>query len=332
VVNSSQPQIPINFTAYGDESDPGPYPIPLSAPVEGGAQSTGDRHVLSVDTSNKILYELYSAYPQATQWDAACGAKFDLTSNAMRPDGWTSTDAAGLPVFAGLVRYEEVCVKKQITHAVRFTVVNSQRAYIWPARHYASSSTDPNRPPMGLRFRLKASFDTSGFSEPAKVILAALKKHGMIMADNGSNWYITGAPDDRWDDNALGELKSVTGSNFEAVLTVDSNGDPIYPSGFIADKPGQSFAPKNLLEIAPNPFCLRTSLRFAGLGTAPFRLTVFDNQGRVVQTWQNKNIVGKDLVAWDGTDASGKALEAGVYFVQLRAHGKVFRRQVVLIK
>jgi hypothetical protein len=217
-VGSGEPSVPINFTAYGDESDPGPYPVPLGAPVEGGSASDGDRHVLAVDTDACKLYELYRAFPQSDHWDADSGAVFDLRSDALRPLGWTSADAAGLPIFPGLARYDEV-TGGQINHALRFTVARTQKGYILPATHYASSSTDPNRPPMGLRLRLKASFDISHYTGEARVVLVALKKYGMIVADNGSNWYISGASDPRWDDNDLNQLKTVPGSAFEAVDT-----------------------------------------------------------------------------------------------------------------
>lgn len=217
-VPGTQPKVAINFTAYGDESDAGPYPIPTTAPIEGGASSDGDRHVLAVDTSNCILYELYRAFPTSAGWNADSGTKWDLRSNALRPDYWTSTDAAGLPVLPGLVRYDEVAAGA-INHAIRFTVQRSQKAFIHPATHYASSSTDANRPPMGLRLRLKKDFDISGFTGQARVILEALKKYGMIVADNGSNWYITGAADTRWNDDNLGQLKTIPGSAFEAVET-----------------------------------------------------------------------------------------------------------------
>jgi hypothetical protein len=229
VVLDSQPDIPIVYTEYGAESDPGPFPIPLDAPIEGGPASTGDRHTIAVDKDNYMLYELYHADPQSDHWEAGSGVDFDLTVNEDHNEGWTSADAAGLPIFPGLVRYEEVYIKGEVNHAIRMTVSQSQRKYIWPARHFASSSTDPNQPPMGLRFRLKVEFDISGFSEPVQVILRAMKKHGLIVADNGSDWFISGAPDPRWDDDVLGELKSITGSAFEAVLTVDEDGNIIYP-------------------------------------------------------------------------------------------------------
>lgn len=219
VVSGTQPRVPINYTAYGDESDPGPYPVPANAPIEGGPNSGGDRHVLVIDRDNWKLYELYRAFPitSGSSWNADCGAVFDLNSNALRPAGWTSADAAGLPIFPGLVRYDEVFEQGVIAHALRFTVQNSRRAYVSPARHYASSNTSPNLPPMGMRVRLKASFSISGFSPAMQVILRAMKKYGMIVADNGSNWYFSGAPDPRWNDDELSTLKTIKGSNFEVV-------------------------------------------------------------------------------------------------------------------
>jgi hypothetical protein len=217
VVSGAQARVPITFTDYGDESDPGPYPVPLNAPVEGGPNSTGDRHVIVIDRDNWKLYELFSAFPTPTGWSAAGGAVFDLNSNALRPAGWTSADAAGLPIFPGLVRYDEVFGQKEIAHALRFTVQRTRRAYVSPARHFASSDTNPNLPPMGMRVRLKASFDISSFSPAMQVILRALKKYGMFVADNGSNWYINGAPDPRWNDDELSTLKRLKGSDFEVV-------------------------------------------------------------------------------------------------------------------
>lgn len=217
VSSLGQAGVPVAFE-YDDESDAGPYPIPTTAPIEGGASSTGDRHVIAVDSATCTLYELYSAYPSASGWRAGSGAKFDLRSNTLRPDYWTSADAAGLPILPGLVRYDEVAAGA-IRHALRFTVSNTQKAFIHPATHYASSSTSASRPPMGLRLRLKASYDTSRFTGQSRVIVEALKRYGMIVADNGSNWFITGASDTRWDDDDLRQLKSVPGSAFEAVET-----------------------------------------------------------------------------------------------------------------
>jgi hypothetical protein len=217
VVSGSQGRVQINFNAYGDQSDPGPYPVPPNAPIEGGAGGTGDRHVIVIDRDNWKLYELYSAFPSGAGWTAASGAVFDLNSNALRPAGWTSADAAGLPIFPGLVRYDEVFGLKEITHALRFTASRTRRAYVLPARHFASSNTDPNLPPMGMRVRLKSSFNVGGFSPAMQVILRALKKYGMILADNGSNWYVSGAPDPRWSDDELNTLKALKGSDFEVV-------------------------------------------------------------------------------------------------------------------
>lgn len=219
VVSSSQAPVPINFVAYGDESDPGPYPIPANAPIEGGSGSTGDRHVLVIDRDAWKLYEMGRAFPinNGASWNADCGALFDLNSNALRPAGWTSADAAGLPIFPGLVRYDEVIEQGFIGHALRFTVQNTRHAYVSPARHYASSSTNPNLPPMGMRVRLKGSVDISSFSPAMQVILRAMKQYGMMVADNGSNWYVSGAPDPRWSDSDLHNLGLIKGSDFEVV-------------------------------------------------------------------------------------------------------------------
>jgi len=219
VVSGSQPKVPLNWTAYGDESDPGPYPIPADAPIEGGPNSTGDRHVLVIDRDNWMLYELGYAFPinDGASWNANCGAIFDLNSNALRPAGWTSADAAGLPIFPGLVRYDEVFEQQEIKHAIRFTASITRRAYVSPARHWASSNTSVNRPPMGMKVRLKAGFNISGFTPAMQVILRAMKKYGMILADNGSNWYFSGAPDMRWSDDELNQLKTLKGSDFEVV-------------------------------------------------------------------------------------------------------------------
>ena len=232
-VPGTQTKYPATFL-YWDESDPGPYAVPLNAPIEGGSQSNGDRHAISVDKDNCILYELYRAFPQTASWQADSGAIFDLKSHLLRPATWTSADAAGLPIFPGLVRYDEV-LAGEIRHAIRFTVPQTRRAFIWPARHYASSLTGTQYPPMGQRLRLKAGFDISGFSPANQVILRALKKYGMILADNGSAWYISGAPDDRWNNTDLHALGSVLGSNFEAVdessLIIDPNSGQARQSG-----------------------------------------------------------------------------------------------------
>ncbi len=217
LVPGNQKRVPVSFE-YADESDPGPYPIPPDAPIEGGQNSDGDRHVLVIDKDNWMLYEMWNSHKEANgSWKCGSGAIFDLKSNKLRPDGWTSADAAGLPIFPGLVRYDEVVEQKVITHALRFTIVHSRRAYVPPARHFASRSNDPNLPPMGMRVRLKSSFNIASFPAADRVILTALKRYGMIVADNGSDWFLSGAPDPRWNDDELNLLKRVHGSDFEVV-------------------------------------------------------------------------------------------------------------------
>jgi hypothetical protein len=222
VVPGTQPAVEVQFD-YDGESDPGPYPIPPDAPIEGGPDGTGDRHVLLLEQDTCTLYELFYAWPQPDgSWLAGAGAIYNLRSHALRPDGWTSADAAGLPILPGLVRADEVVIDDrgvgvEIRHALRFTAPRTQRAYVWPARHYASTYTDPAYPPMGARFRLKAGFDLSGFSPEVVVLLRALQTYGMILADNGSAWYLSGVPDERWDNDVLHELHRVHGSDFEAV-------------------------------------------------------------------------------------------------------------------
>jgi hypothetical protein len=216
VVPATQPRVPIRFTAYGDESDPGPYPVPPGARVEGGDGSDGDRHVLVVREGECKLYELYRAFRREGGWDAESGAVYDLRDPRDRPAGWTSADAAGLPILPGLARADEASAGA-IRHALRFTVSRSQAGYVAPARHFASSRTDPDLPPMGLRLRLKASFDRGAFRGQARAILDALATYGMIVADNGSDWFISGTPDPAWDDDDLDQLKTVPGRAFEVV-------------------------------------------------------------------------------------------------------------------
>ena len=213
LVGKNQKMKTISFQ-YSSESDPGPYPVPDNALIESGS----DRHLLVIDTANLKLYELFNALrDNNNNWKAGSGAIFDLTSNVLRHDYWTSADAAGLPIFPGLVRYDEVVEKGVINHALRFTVNDTRNAFIHPATHAASNSSNVNFPPMGMRVRLKAGFNITGFSPHIQVILKALKKYGMFVADNGSNWYITGSPDSRWNDDELGELKTIKGNNFEVV-------------------------------------------------------------------------------------------------------------------
>ncbi|HWG57403.1 MAG TPA: hypothetical protein VNT58_12875 [Gaiellaceae bacterium] len=218
VVGKSQRKVPVAFE-YASESDRGPYPIPANVPIEGGRSSAGDRHALIVDRDACRLYELFALYPApGGGWRAGSGAIWDLRSNRLRPAGWTSADAAGLPILPGLVRYEEVA-RGRIDHALRFTVERTRRAYVYPARHFASDLTDPNLPPMGMRFRLKRGYPIAAFPPQARVVLQALKEYGMILADNGSNWFVSGAPHPKWSNDQLHTLHRVPGSAFEVVDT-----------------------------------------------------------------------------------------------------------------
>jgi hypothetical protein len=210
-VPPTQPLVPVSFDV-ADESDPGPYPTPLDAPVEGG----GDRHVLTLRQGDCKLFELYAAQRQGSGWHAYSGAVWDLHSNALRPEGWASADAAGLPILPGLARYGEV-KRGHIDHALRFTADRTRQAFVFPARHFASDLTDPNLPAMGQRLRLKRGYDISRFPRQARIVLRALKRYGMILADNGSSWYVSGAPDPRWSNDQLHTLGGVPGSAFEVV-------------------------------------------------------------------------------------------------------------------
>jgi hypothetical protein len=219
VVGPGQRKLPVHYTAYGDESDPGPFPVPPGAPVEGGNRSDGDRHVLAVDRASCTLYELYRAFyvakPQP-HWNADAGVAWDLRSTALRPEGWTSADAAGLPIFPGLVRYDEVAAGR-LEHAIRVTFESTRNAWVHPASHCAGDSSSPGAPPMGLRLRIKAGYGLSRFSGPARTIAEAMKRYGLIVADNGSNWFFSGSSDRRWDDENLNQLKRIPGSAFEVV-------------------------------------------------------------------------------------------------------------------
>jgi hypothetical protein len=225
-VGGSQAKVPVSFN-YAGASDPGPYPIPPDVPIEGGPQAGGDRHVLVLDCTAGKLYELFAAHPNTDgSWAAGSGAVFDVRGNSMRPSTWTSADAAGLPILAGLVRYDQVAAG-EIAHALRFTAPQTRNTFIWPARHQASSLSGTQYPPMGQRFRLKSNVNTSSFGPNVQIILRALKKYGMFLADNGSSWFLSGAPDPRWNDDELHQLSLLHGSDFEAVdessLMIDPN-------------------------------------------------------------------------------------------------------------
>jgi hypothetical protein len=219
VVGAGAKQLPIHYTAYGSESSPGPFPIPAGAPVEGGAHAEGDRHVLVVDRATCKLFELYDAHYMASpkpHWDADAGVEWDLGSAALRPDGWTSADAAGLPIFPGLVRYEEAAAG-HVDHAIRVTMDSTRNAWIHPASHCAGDTDSGAAPPMGMRLRLKAGYPLGGMGTGARAIAVAMKEYGLIVADNGSNWYISGSSDPRWDDEELDALKAIPGRDFEVV-------------------------------------------------------------------------------------------------------------------
>jgi len=280
-VPGTQTPYPATFS-YASESDPGPYAMPLNAPIEGGSTSTGDRHVIAVDVDNCILYEMYNAYPQTASWHADSGAIFTLLTYPLRPATWTSADAAGLPIFPGLVRYDEI-LAGEIRHALRFTVPQTQRAYVWPARHEASSLTDPRYPPMGARFRLRADFTISSYSPTNQIILQALKTYGMMLADNGSAWFISGAPDARWDNTDLHRLTNVKGSDFEAVdvspLLIDPNS-------------GQAVQDSVYVTVTPAAASVTVHT------TTPFTATVQHNADQTV-TWDvNGTVGGTSAVGW----------------------------------
>jgi hypothetical protein len=230
VVDGSQSLVNVNLGAYGDESDPGPMPVPANAPVEGGSSSSGDRHVLVLDNGNCFLYELYNSSVNSNgSWNADSTAVWDLLGNEQRPYTWTSADAAGLPIFPGLVRYDEVAAGK-IQHALRFTLPKTRAAFTPPASHWAANSSDPTAPPMGMRLRLKSSYNISGFSAQMQVILKAMQAYGLILADNGSALYVTGASDSRWGSD-LDSLKTVPASSFEVVQMNPVYTSANYPTG-----------------------------------------------------------------------------------------------------
>jgi hypothetical protein len=273
-VPGTQTKYPATFT-YESESDPGPYAVPLDAPVEGGSSSTGDRHVISIDTDNCILYEIFDGFPQTASWQGGSGAIFNLLSDALRPATWTSADAAGLPIFPGLVRYDEIAAGA-IRHAIRFTVPKTQNSFVWPARHEASSLTGSQYPPMGARFRLKSSFNISTFSPTNQIILLALQRYGIILADNGSSWYISGAPDSRWNNDELHALTTITGSNFEAV---DVSPLMVNPNS------GQALQTTVSVSVAPSSASVQTDAQ------KQFTATVSGNTNQAV-TWDVNATVG----------------------------------------
>jgi hypothetical protein len=303
VVGVGQAPVAINFTAYGDESDSGPMPVPANAQIEGYPNpGTGDRHVLVLDNQSCWLYELYNASPQSDgSWNADSAAVWDLLRDEQRPFGWTSADAAGLPIFAGLARYDEVAAG-EIKHALRYTLQHSRAAFVPPASHWAANSSNANAAPMGMRLRLKASFDIAKFSAANQVILTCLKQYGMIMADNGSNMYISGAPDDRWDNDDLHDLGQLASSDFEVVAM-----NAIYTQGNLPSGATPSIASFNAssatisagssvtlqwqvsgasyLTITPQVGAVRgTSLVVTPSATATYTLSATNQFGRTTST------------------------------------------------
>lgn len=291
-LGGTQTKYPASFF-YAAESDAGPYAVPLNAPIEGGSGATGDRHAIAIDTANCVLYELYRAFPGAADWTADSGAIFDLKSNALRPLTWTSADAAGLPIMPGLVTDDEV-LAGEIKHAIRFTAPQTRREFVWPARHYASSLTGTQYPRMGERFRLKAGFDVSPFPSDVQVILRAMKKYGIILADNGSAWFISGTPDPRWNNSNLQTFSQLLGSSFEAVDATVLRIDP-----------DSGAAIQNGVTVAVNPSS--ATVRVGHFQS--FTAAVAGAAGGV--TWSVNGVPGGDSVV--GTiDASGQYLPPAV--------------------
>lgn len=348
IVGAAQPLVPITFVYYPDESDPGPWPIPgdpyIETVFDWRDTDDGDRHMLIIDSSNHMLYETGNVYGNSTgtAWEGGCGAVFDLTSNDLRPASWTSADAAGLPIFPLLIRYDEVeralANGTEIPHAIRVTAQQTQRQYVWPARHYASSSTDPNRPPMGLRFRLKSDFNISGFSPRMQVILRTLKKYGFIVADNGSNWYFQGTHDDRWDDEELNSLKTLRGNNFEAVdvsewfgragFNINSAAVP----GTSTDIPDHTRQPVLFCQNHPNPFHQFTTIYYMIPGNEKARIRIYNNLGSEINCLEIKpDYSGLNSIQWDGTDASGNRLQSGLYFYRLEYENMQGQSQKIML-
>jgi len=298
VVDNTQSLAAISYNAFGNESDPGPMPIPANAPIEGEPVPSGDRHVLVLDKSNCWLYELYSAYPQPDgSWQAASGAVFDMQNIENRPLTWTSADAAGLPIFPGLVRYDEVAAGA-INHALRFTVPTTRQAFVYPANHWVGNLQNPNAPPMGMRLRLKAGFNISGFSKSNQVILTALKTYGMFLADQGSGIFLIGDTDPRWNNNDLHSLTQLTGADFEVVKMNVINTPNNLPSGYGPDivnftstqtSPGvytlnwtANYTSYLILDPSPGPV-RGTSLQVSPTATTTYTLTATNVFGRVTR-------------------------------------------------
>jgi len=302
IVGGDQPMVPVRMESYPDESDPGPYPLPENTLIEGGPSSDGDRHSLIVDSTNCILYEVGRTFREGVGWRAGCGAIFDLNSNAQRPDTWTSADAAGLPILPGVLQYDEVAAG-EVTHAVRFTVDVTRRAYVYPASHYASSRTDPYLPPMGLRVRLKKSTPLNYLTGQARVIALALQRYGMLLADNGGQWYFTGGLSRKWNDNEMNLLKNLRGQDFEVV-----DAESMVVSG-----QGSRYKIRPFSDVtSPSPEAV-----FAAGADIPIRVAASDNDGSVVRVefFADKTKLGEATSApwefiWRGAPAGSHVISA----------------------
>lgn len=331
VVGSEQPLRTITWTTFGDESDPGPWPIPANPYIEGvfdwRDNTEGDRHMLIVDSVANILYETGGVYGNAsgTEWEGGCGAVFNLNNYDLRTETWTSADAAGLPIFPLLIRYDEV--QKALSgdgffhHAIRFTTEPTKKEYIWPARHYASDETNSKYPAMGQRFRLKANFDISAYSPRIQVILRSMKKYGLILADNGSNWFFQGTHDARWNGEELDELKNLHGSDFEAVDISEwmarpgfnINSAAVPEAGVSIENPAYSEQP--VIEYYPNPFQNSTTIRFIIPESGKYTLKIYDISGKEVTVLTDKEYpAGEFQITWNGTDTRSIKLNSGIYF------------------
>jgi hypothetical protein len=314
-VPGTQAKVDITFQ-WGDESDHGPYPIPSNALIEGGNTSTGDRHVLVVDVDHWILYETGNSYLQADgSWKAGAGVVYDLSSNTLRTNGWTSADGAGLPIFPGLIRYDEVQAGA-INHAIRMTVRAVQTNYVWPARHKISAPLNASAPPFGQRFRLKANYDISGYSSSIQVILKAFKKYGLIVADIGSDWFVSGTQDNRWDNDVLQTLSNVQGSAFEAVdaasLMVTSNSGEAKQNATGTEAVDDKIS----LSAYPNPYSSslnRSGMVFGNI-PSPANIKILDMSGALVYEYQTTN---ENSWVWQVTNQAGRQLPCGVYIYQI---------------
>lgn len=344
IVDSKQPMVPISFE-YVDESDAGPWPIPENPLIETvfdwRDDTDGDRHMLIIDKDAQILYESWHTfgYADSAAWRAGSGAVFNLASNDLRHEFWTSADAAGLPIFPLLIRYDEVekavATGGEIPHAIRFTAIYTRNDFIWPARHYASNLSDMDLPPMGMRFRLKAEFDISDFTPRVQAILRTLKKYGLILADNGSNWFIQGTHDDRWNDEEIGALKEITGSNFEAVdLSSWLNHPDFDPNS--AAVPGEVVSVSqiqngdndfSLAQNYPNPARNSSIIRYKIPAHSQVNLTIFDLLGKeVLQLVDEYQVAGEHSV-----ELHAEGLSSGLYiYVLMTPEVKISRRMIIL--